>query len=149
MLVGLTPGLEEDLEGEPFVGRWKRLLDGILTSAGIEPASVYKTYLVKCMPKKKQRVASAHILACKTWLYKEILSIGPKVVVPFGHLPAKTLLLGASDFRLEDYLGKPFSVPAMSSVVAPWHSLDKVLQGGVALRKETVSFFSNVRKFLL
>jgi DNA polymerase len=144
MFVETAPGAEEDLEGEPLVGRWKRLLDKLLTDAQIDPITVYRTYLVKCWP-NRTKLQAEHIHECKVWLWRELQTIQPRVVVTFGKTPTATLFR-ESTMKLSDVSGKLYKVNYMKSLVAPWYSLDVVLKGSQARHKETISFFSQVRQ---
>ena len=148
ILVGMNPGPEEDLEGEPFVGRYRRLLEIILTAANIPTNVVYITYLVKCSPKNRKPPKQEYIDTCKFWLWKELTLIKPRVVVPLGRTPTRTLLLQKSVFEYPASVGRLHDVSYMGARIAPWWSLDTVFKEGVALRQETINFFSQLKASL-
>ena len=50
LIVGEGPGQDEDIRGEPFVGRSGQLLDRMLSAIGIAREQVYITNIVKCRP---------------------------------------------------------------------------------------------------
>jgi len=88
MLVGETPGNDEDLAGRPFVGPAGRLLDRGLADAGIDRDAAYVTNVVKHFkwePRGKRRLHrrpdAGEIGACLPWLQAEIACIQPRVLV--------------------------------------------------------------------
>jgi DNA polymerase len=111
MLVGEQPGDVEDQEGEPFVGPAGDVLTAALAEAGIEPAEVYLTNVVKHFrwkPQGKRRLhqspATRHVRACLPWLEAELAMVDPKVIVCLGAV-ASQALLGRS-FRVTRQRGK-------------------------------------------
>jgi uracil-DNA glycosylase family protein len=75
MLVGEQPGNDEDGQGRPFVGPAGRLMDRLLTEAGIDRKKVYLTNAVKHFkwePRGKRRIhkkpSGNEIAACRPWL---------------------------------------------------------------------------------
>ena len=99
MLVGETPGNDEDLAGRPFVGAAGRLLDRALEEAGIERSAAYVTNVVKHFkwePRGKRRIHkkpnAAEIGACRPWLDTEIHLIEPRVIVCLGATAGQALL---------------------------------------------------------
>jgi len=99
MLVGETPGDQEDLQGRPFVGPAGKLLDRCLDAAGIDRRSAYVTNVVKhfkWVPRGKKRLhakpGSMEIRACRPWLEAEIALVRPKVLLCLGATAAQALL---------------------------------------------------------
>jgi uracil-DNA glycosylase len=99
MLVGEQPGDEEDLRGRPFVGPTGRLLDALLTAAGIHRGTVYLTNAVKHFRfevrgkrRMHQRPGREHIVSCGWWLQQELSLVRPRVVVALGATAAEALL---------------------------------------------------------
>lgn len=149
LLVETHPGAEEDLEGEPMVGRFSRLLEKILTETNIPASSVYRTYLVKCWP-GRTKVRSEHIDECKVWLWRELLAVRPEVVVTFGQ-KSSGFLLQKTSIKLKDVVGQfhaiRFPKPEIGAIwVAPWFSLETIIKSGRKRLEETTSFFSQVRQ---
>src|SRR5262249_27344411 len=79
MLVGETPGDQEDLQGRPFVGPAGRLLDRCLAEARIDRRRAYVTNVVKhfkWVPRGKKRLhqkpGSLEIRPCRPWLHPEV-----------------------------------------------------------------------------
>lgn len=96
MIIGEAPGEEEDLSGEPFVGRAGRLLDQILASVGLDREDVYVTNLVKFRPPGNRNPSQDEIDASVPVLIEQIRLIRPRVIVTLGNVPTRWLL-GTSD----------------------------------------------------
>jgi uracil-DNA glycosylase family 4 len=84
MLVGEAPGASEDELGRPFVGRAGRLLDELLTEAGLERAAVYITNVVKARPPGNRDPRADEVAHCLPWLEAELALVQPRLVVPLG-----------------------------------------------------------------
>ena len=97
MFVGEAPGQQEDLQGEPFVGRSGQLLDRlVLEEMGLTRDRFYIANTVKCRPPGNRDPEAAEIAACRPWLETQVDLIDPKVVVTLGNFAAK-LLLGTTE----------------------------------------------------
>ena len=96
MFVGEGPGADEDLKGEPFVGRAGQLLTRIIESMGMERKDVYIANVVKCRPPENRTPLPDEIATCSPFLFKQILAIRPRVIVCLG-TPATQTLLGTRD----------------------------------------------------
>lgn len=92
MFVGEAPGRNEDLQGEPFVGRAGRLLDELLAEIGIERRSVYIANVLKCRPPNNRDPLPDEIECCKGYLREQIRLIRPRVVMTLGNFATKLLL---------------------------------------------------------
>jgi uracil-DNA glycosylase len=126
MLVGETPGDQEDLAGRPFVGPAGKLLDRCLAEAGIDRDTVYVTNVVKHFkwePRGKRRIHkkpnSLEIRACKPWLEAEIEQVRPKVLVCLGATAAQAIL--GPKFRVSEARGQWVSSAWASRVLATFH----------------------------
>jgi uracil-DNA glycosylase family protein len=125
VLVGETPGDEEDKTGHPFVGPAGALLDQALEAAGISRNDVYVTNVVKHFkwePRGKRRLhakpSAREIAACRPWLEAELKLIGPRIIVCLGATAAQALL--GRDFRVTKNRGELTSGP-FGVVVATYH----------------------------
>jgi uracil-DNA glycosylase len=125
VLVGETPGDEEDRTGHPFVGPAGALLDQALESVGIERTKVFITNAVKHFkwePRGKRRLhakpSSREIAACRPWLDAELELVRPRVIVCLGATAAQALL--GRDFRVTKQRGEVLSSD-YGSVVATFH----------------------------
>lgn len=126
MLVGETPGDQEDQTGRPFVGPAGRLLDRCLLEAGIARDQAYVTNVVKHFkwtPRGKRRIHAKpnamEIRACLPWLDAEIAAVKPKVLVCLGATAAQALL--GRDFRVSRERGKPIKSSLAPHVLATVH----------------------------
>jgi uracil-DNA glycosylase family 4 len=93
MFVGEGPGRDEDLRGEPFVGRSGKLLDLLMRQEiGIERGQCYIANVVLCRPPGNRDPLPAEIEACRPYLEGQIDLVAPGVVVTLGNFATKTLL---------------------------------------------------------
>jgi uracil-DNA glycosylase family protein len=111
MVVGEQPGDKEDQEGRPFVGPAGRLLDRALDDAGLDPAGVYRTNVVKHFrfsgTRGKQRIHKSptrlHVAACGPWLVAELELVRPTGVLLLGGTAGKALY--GAGFRVGEARG--------------------------------------------
>ena len=93
MFVGEAPGRDEDIQGEPFVGRSGQLLDRLLAEElGIERGQVYIANVVKCRPPGNRDPLPAEIESCRPYLEGQLDLIDPAVVVTLGNFATRLLL---------------------------------------------------------
>ena len=92
MFVGEGPGADEDLQGEPFVGKAGQLLTKMIEAMGYRREEVYIANVVKCRPPGNRDPEPDEIAACEPFLKAQIAAVGPKVVVALGRFAAQTLL---------------------------------------------------------
>jgi uracil-DNA glycosylase len=97
LFVGEGPGAQEDLEGEPFVGRSGRFLDRLVAEEmGLTRDRCYIANVVKCRPPGNRDPHPDEIASCRPYLEAQIELIDPAVVVTLGNFATK-LLLGTTD----------------------------------------------------
>ena len=96
MFVGEGPGADEDLQGEPFVGRAGQLLTKIIESMGLRRADVYIANIVKCRPPENRTPLPDEVATCAPFLFRQIHAIRPRVIVCLG-TPATQTLLGTRE----------------------------------------------------
>jgi len=93
MFVGEAPGHDEDIQGEPFVGRAGQLLnDMIVKGLGLRREDVYICNVLKCRPPNNRDPAMDEVIACKGYLFRQIQIVNPEVIIALGSPAAKTLL---------------------------------------------------------
>ena len=93
MLVGEAPGEQEDLSGEPFVGRADQLLDKMLAAIDRSRENdVFICNVLKCRPPENRDPKSDEINQCEPYLVNQIDLIKPKLIVALGRIAGKTLL---------------------------------------------------------
>lgn len=89
LFVGEGPGEQEDLKGEPFVGRGGMLLDKMLAAVGLSrEKNIYIANMVKCRPPQNRDPSEEEVAACKEWLTAQIELIDPKIIVCLGRVAA-------------------------------------------------------------
>ena len=118
VFVGEGPGRDEDIQGEPFVGRAGKLLTQMIEAMGLHRADVYIANVVKCRPPENRLPENDEIATCSPFLLRQLGVIQPKVICCLGACSAQTLLQtnqGISRFRGEwfDYRG--------SKLIATYH----------------------------
>ena len=145
MLVGETPGDQEDFAGRPFVGPAGKLLDRCLADAGIDRAAVYVTNVVKHFkwePRGKRRLHkkpnSFEIRACKPWLEAEAELVRPQVLVCLGATAAQAILGPA--FRVSTARGEWVSSTWADHVLATFHP-SALLRAQDDDREEKIALF--------
>ena len=92
MFVGEAPGADEDIQGIPFVGRAGQLLTKIIEAIGLKRDDVYIANVIKCRPPGNRNPDLDEVEACEGFLFRQIDSIQPKVIVALGTFAAKALL---------------------------------------------------------
>lgn len=93
MFVGEGPGREEDLQGEPFVGRAGQLLTDIITKGmGLRREDVYIANVIKCRPPDNRNPEPDEVESCEPFLMKQIELVRPQVIVALGKFAVQTLL---------------------------------------------------------
>ena len=108
MFVGEGPGMEEDEQGEPFVGQAGKLLDAMLASIQLSrKTNVYIANVVKCRPPGNRTPTLEEAAACADYLDRQIDLVSPKLIVALGKTAA-TRLTG-QEASLASQRGKDFS----------------------------------------
>lgn len=92
MFIGEGPGRDEDLQGEPFVGRAGQLLTRIIEAMGYKRKDVFIANIVKCRPPQNRNPAPDEAATCIPFLIGQIEIIQPKVIVCLGSVAAQFLL---------------------------------------------------------
>jgi DNA polymerase len=92
MFIGEAPGAEEDLQGEPFVGRSGQLLTNMIKAMGLQREDIYIANIIKCRPPGNRAPERDECETCSPFLMRQIDTIKPKVLVALGAVAAKTLL---------------------------------------------------------
>jgi DNA polymerase len=92
MFVGEAPGRDEDIQGEPFVGRAGKLLTDIIEAIGLSRKDVYICNVIKCRPPENRNPDPDEIEQCEPFLKAQIDSVRPKLICTLGKFAAQTLL---------------------------------------------------------
>ena len=93
MFIGEGPGENEDLQGEPFVGRGGQLLDKMLAAVDLDrKTNVYIANIVNCRPPKNRDPLPEEQEACIDWLRNQVALIRPKIIVCLGRIAAMRII---------------------------------------------------------
>ena len=116
LLVGEAPGEQEDIKGEPFVGRAGKLLDKILLAINrSREKDVYICNVLKCRPPENRNPLPNEVKECEPYLIHQINLIKPKLIVALGRVAGMTLLNVDNSLKsmrgvMHDYNGTPLIV---------------------------------------
>ena len=121
MLVGEAPGEQEDLQGEPFVGKAGQLLDNMLRSVGLTRADapaeqqVYIANVLKCRPPANRNPEPAEVAQCEPYLKRQVELVAPKLILAMGRFAVQSLLgsqepIGRLRGKVHQYHGVPLVV---------------------------------------
>ncbi|RZU00567.1 uracil-DNA glycosylase [Rivibacter subsaxonicus] len=101
MIVGEAPGEQEDLRGEPFVGKAGQLLDNMLAAIGVsrqaaegdDPARrVYIANVLKCRPPANRNPQPEEVARCAPFLQRQIELVQPRIILAMGRFAVESLL---------------------------------------------------------
>ncbi len=90
--IGEAPGKDEDLKGQPFVGRAGKVLNEAIERAGARRDQVFVGNLVKCRPRNNRKPRRDEIQSCSMFLESELKDVSPKIVCALGQTAANYLL---------------------------------------------------------
>jgi len=120
MFVGEAPGGDEDIQGEPFVGRAGQLLTKIIEAIELRREDVYIANVIKCRPPQNRNPEPDEVEQCEPFLFRQIDLVKPKVIVALGKFAAQALLrttepitrLRGREFTYRDAVPMPTYHPA-------------------------------------
>ena len=93
LFIGEGPGEQEDLQGEPFVGRAGQLLDKMLYAVDLDRhQNVYITNIVKCRPPMNRDPQEDEQDCCIGYLREQTRLIRPKIIVTLGRIAGMKLI---------------------------------------------------------
>ena len=119
MCIGEGPGENEDLQGEPFVGRAGKLLDDMLELIDLDRTkNVYIANIVKCRPPQNRDPLNTEQDACIGYLRNQVALIRPKIIVCLGRVAAVRLI--REDFKITREHGQWFDV-GTARIMAIYH----------------------------
>jgi uracil-DNA glycosylase family 4 len=90
--VGEGPGVDEDAQGYPFVGKAGQLLDRMIAAMGLSRDEVYVGNIVKCRPPNNRKPEVDEMAACMPYLAEQLELIDPEVIVALGATAVQGLL---------------------------------------------------------
>ena len=91
MFIGEAPGRDEDLQGEPFVGRAGQLLTDIIKAMKLSRDQVYIANVIKCRPPENRNPEPDEMDACRPYIRRQVEIIQPKVIVTLGRFALQSL----------------------------------------------------------
>ena len=106
LFIGEAPGANEDIQGEPFVGRGGKLLDDMLAMIGLDRTRIYITNSVKCRPPENRDPLNTEKDACRGYLRAQVRLMKPKIIVCLGRISAMELI--KPDFKISQEHGQFF-----------------------------------------
>jgi len=115
MFVGEAPGADEDIQGEPFVGKAGQLLTKIIEAIGLSRAEVYIANVIKCRPPGNRNPEPDEVAQCEPFLFRQVDTVKPKVIVALGKFAAQCLL--RSETPISRLRGREF--PYRDAILIP------------------------------
>lgn len=107
MFIGEGPGENEDLQGEPFVGRGGKLLDDMLEIIDLDrKKNIYIANMVKCRPPQNRDPLNTEQDACIGYLRNQVALLRPKIIVCLGRIAAMRII--KEDFKITKEHGQWF-----------------------------------------
>lgn len=98
LFIGEGPGEQEDMTGQPFVGRAGKLLDDMLAIIDLDRTNIYIANMVKCRPPHNRDPLAIEKDACINWLREQTRLINPKIIVCLGRIAAMSII--REDFKI-------------------------------------------------
>jgi uracil-DNA glycosylase family 4 len=96
MFIGEAPGVEEDRQGEPFVGRAGQLLTAMIKALGLRREDVFIANVLKCRPPHNRDPKPEEAARCRTFLERQVELVNPTLVIAVGRIAAQDLLATAT-----------------------------------------------------
>lgn len=96
MFIGEAPGAEEDVQGEPFVGRAGMFLTKMITAMGYSRDDIFIANICKCRPPNNRTPTMEEMQKCLPFLHEQIRVIRPKTLFLLGNTAIKGLLGGTA-----------------------------------------------------
>lgn len=149
MVIAEAPGQDENIMGEPLVGRAGKVFDKMLEASRIERTGIYVTNVVKCRPPDNRPPAYDEIQSCKKWLWQEIQAVKPEYIVTLG-LTSSKLLLKNDKLTMAAIFGKEFYLDFAKAILVPCYHPSYVLRKGTSASvfDPCVEIFTKIRKKL-
>lgn len=112
VVVGEAPGRDEDMTGEPFVGRAGRLLTRMLAAIGIAREEAYICNVLKCRPPNNRDPLANEVSICSPFMTRQVQAIAPAVIVTAGLFASQSVLglemsMGSMRGTIRSFQGVP------------------------------------------
>ena len=92
LFIGEAPGMDEDLQGEPFVGRAGGLLNEMVFSIGLSREEIFMSNILKCRRPQNRDPLASEVAQCLPYLERQIQHINPMIIIAVGRVAAQNLL---------------------------------------------------------
>lgn len=92
MFIGEGPGADEDMQGEPFVGKAGKLMNMAFEAIGLKREDVYIANVVKCRPPSNRNPEDDEATACLNYLRNQVILVKPQIIVLLGSVALKNIL---------------------------------------------------------
>jgi DNA polymerase-1 len=145
LFIGEAPGLDEDAEGIPFVGRSGRLLRSIVSEVGLDEFGVVYDNVVKCRSNENKAPDAVQVAACYRHLDHTIRKVNPQVIVPLGASALKRILRSPD---ITQHQGSIYWHMVYNAWVIPQFHPAFILRQ-LTRREEYVRGFKTIREVLL
>jgi DNA polymerase len=146
VFVGEGPGRDEDLQGEPFVGRSGKLLDKLMRQEiGLDRTRCYIANVVKCRPPGNRDPLPDEIASCWPYLESQLDLIDPAVVVTLGNCATRVLLKTSEGIRR--MRGRAYAF--RGGHLVPTYHPAAALRGGAEVVAEMRADFVRAKRLLL
>ncbi len=120
LIVGESPGQEEDKLGEPFVDASGELLSAMLFALGLKREQVFITNIVKCRPLQKRDLGKNELECCAGYLRRQVALVNPKVIFLLGRVAVQGVL--SSSENIAEMRGRRHFFPGTDiPVVISYH----------------------------
>jgi DNA polymerase len=120
LVIGEAPGADEDVRGEPFVGRAGQLLDSMLRALGSPRETVYIANILKCRPPGNRDPSTEEVACCLPYLRQQIDLVQPRLLLAVGRIAAQNLL--ATDTPIGKLRGRVHEFGAAGTpVIVTYH----------------------------
>lgn len=110
--IGEAPGMDEDRQGQPFVGAAGQLLNRIIVACGFQREAVYVCNICKCRPPGNRLPLPDEAGNCREFLDRQLELVNPRFICALGATAAQNLLgtslsIGRLRGSFQDYRGIP------------------------------------------
>lgn len=144
LIIGEAPGVDEDKQGEPFVGRAGQLLNSMLKAVGLSREQVFIANILKSRPPNNRDPKPEEVRACIPYLYRQIELVNPTLILCVGRIAAQTLL--AVDTPIGKLRGTVHRIAANRPMVVTYHPA-YLLRSPVEKRKSWADLLLAMRTF--
>lgn len=144
MIIGEAPGMDEDRQGEPFVGRAGQLLNSMLKAVGLAREQVFIANILKSRPPNNRDPKPEEVRACIPYLYRQIELVNPTLILCVGRIAAQTLL--EVDTPIGKLRGVVHKIAANRPMVVTYHPA-YLLRSPVEKRKSWADLLLAMRTF--